>query len=100
MKLKQAVLLTVMGLLPVGAFAQSSNLQFSVPPPTAPPPAVPEKGKLSYAIGMYFGNNITNSVKRGELEVDTNAVIKAITDVLNARPTELTQKEMTDVLAQ
>ena len=61
---------------------------------------MPEKGKLSYAIGMYFGNNITNSIKRGELSVDTDAVITAISDVVNGKPTRMTQKEVSDVLNQ
>ena len=56
MKLKQTALL-VMGLLPLGVIAQPNNPQAPVPPSnlhvTPSAPEMPEKGKLSYAIGMY-----------------------------------------------
>lgn len=98
-----------MGLLPLGVIAQNqppiqppSNFHMTGAPGQTPPPAppMPEKSKLSYAIGMYFGNNITNSIKRGELEVDTTTVLEAITAVVNGKPTTMTETEMTSVMNQ
>jgi len=99
-----------MGLLPLGVIAQTNKPQSTAPPtnppgavvaPAKPPPAeMPEKGRLSYAIGMYFGNNITNSIKHGELNVDTNTVIEALTDVITGKPTRLSQKELSEVMSQ
>ena len=100
-----------MGLLPLGVIAQTNQPQ-SAAPPAKPPGAVamppgkaptaemPEKGKLSYAIGMYFGNNITNSIKHGEINLDTNTVLEAIKDVITGKPTRLSEKELTDVMNQ
>ncbi len=99
-----------MGLLPLGVIAQTNKPQSTAPPakppgatamPAKPAPAeMPEKGKLSYAIGMFFGNNITNGIKRGELSVDTNTVLEAIKDVITGKPTRLSQQELTDVMNQ
>jgi FKBP-type peptidyl-prolyl cis-trans isomerase len=110
MKLKQAVFLA-MGLLPLGVIAQPTPPTGA--PPTRPPGAMsppmmmkpptaemPEKGKLSYAIGMYFANNITSSVKRGQIDIDTNIVLKAITDVVLGKPTEMTETEQREVINQ
>ncbi|MGD0814264.1 MAG: FKBP-type peptidyl-prolyl cis-trans isomerase [Verrucomicrobiota bacterium] len=107
MKLKQTVFL-IMGLLPLCGIAQTNKPQNTPakPPGGAMTPAVtapavmPEKGKLSYAIGMYFGNNITNSFKRGGVDLDTNAVLDAIKDVVTGQPTRLTQAEQGEVMKQ
>lgn len=114
MKLKHVALLAI-GLLPLGAIAQtnkpqtpppSSNFHVSgapgqmAPRPMSATPPMPEKGKLSYAIGMYFGNNITNSIKRGELTVDTNDILAAITDVLDGKKTRMSETEVRQVLEQ
>jgi len=99
-----------MGLLPFAVIAQTNKPQSTAPPanppgaavmPAKPPSAeMPEKGKLSYAIGMFFGGNITNGIKRGELDVDTNTVLEAIKDVVTGKPTRLSQKELNDVMTQ
>jgi FKBP-type peptidyl-prolyl cis-trans isomerase FklB len=108
MKLKHVALLAV-GLLPFAVTAQPSSqpagTSISVPGSamTAAKPAtpeMPEKGKLSYAIGMYYGNNISRSFKQGNFDIDTNAVLTAISDVINGKTTQLTEKEMRDVLDQ
>jgi len=99
-----------MGLLPLGVIAQITT-QPPIPPPSRPPGAVavpskppsaemPEKGKLSYAIGMYFGRNITNSIKAGKLDVDTDTLLGAIKDVVTGKPTRLSEKEVGDVISQ
>lgn len=120
MKLKQAAFLA-MGLLPFALMAQTSKP--SIPPAptnkpatvsikpqvtTAPtnlalqPPAtgMPDKDKLSYAVGMYFGSSITNSIKRGELNVDTATLIEAIKAIVDGKPPRMTSKEQTEVLNQ
>jgi FKBP-type peptidyl-prolyl cis-trans isomerase len=107
MKLKQTAFL-VIGLLPLGVIAQPNQPPTMAPPsgmvmpskPSPPPAEMPEKSKLSYAVGMYFGGNITNSIKRGELDLDISTVLAAITDVINGKPTHMTDKEMSAVLNQ
>lgn len=47
-----------------------------------------EKDKISYAIGMYFGNTI----KRQAVDVDVDTVSKAIKDVVSGTP-KLTEQE-------
>jgi len=94
--------------LPLCGMAQPNNPQTTPakPPgaamtPAIPAPAVmPEKGRLSYAIGMYFGNNITNSFKRGGVDLDTNDVLDAIKDVVTGKPTRLTEAEQGEVMKQ
>jgi FKBP-type peptidyl-prolyl cis-trans isomerase FklB len=104
MKLKQTVFL-VMGLLPLGVIAQSAAPS-AMPPgafnlqPTPTSVEMPPKDKLSYAVGMYFANNIANSIKRGNIDVDTNTVLQAITDVISGKPTRLSEKELTEVMNQ
>jgi len=105
MKLKQIVFL-VMGLLPLTVIAQTNKPQSTAPTgamgvPSKPPSTeMPEKGKLSYAIGMYFSSNITNGIKHGNLSVDTNTVLEAIKDVLTGKPTRLSEAEVTEVMNQ
>lgn len=65
--------------------------------PSKPPSAeMPEKGKLSYAIGM----NIGNGLKHQELNVDVDTLATAIKDVLGGKPTRLSDKEAGEVLNQ
>jgi FKBP-type peptidyl-prolyl cis-trans isomerase len=49
---------------------------------------------------MYFGGNITNQLKRGGVTVDNDIVLKAITDVVQGKPTQLTDSEKLAVLNQ
>jgi FKBP-type peptidyl-prolyl cis-trans isomerase FklB len=106
MKLKHTVFL-VMGLLPLGVIAQTNQPQTPAAapkPPTMapkPPPAeMPDKGRLSYALGMYVASNFTNNIKRSNVDLDTNAVLDAIKDVIMGNPTRLNQKEVSDVMNQ
>ncbi len=100
-----------MGLLPLGVIAQTNKPQSTVAPvappsnvkivPSAPPSTeMPEKGKLGYAIGMYFARNITNSIKHGDLTVNNDEIIAAITDVLNGKNPRMTEKEVSAVFEQ
>lgn len=95
-----------MGLLPLSVIAQP-NPQPPIPPPSRPPGAMavpskppsaemPEKGKLSYAIGM----NIGNGLKHQELNVDVDTLATALKDVLGGKPTRLSDKEAGEVLNQ
>jgi len=101
-----------MGLLPLGVFAQTNKPQSTVAPTALPgnvrmaPPQpttvteMPDKGKLSYSIGMFFAKNITNSIKRGDLSVNNEDIIAAISDVLNGKTPRLSEKEVTAVFDQ
>ena len=53
-----------------------------------------EKEKLSYSIGMYFGNQI----KRNNTEVDTDMVVSGMKDVLTDSPHKLTDAQSQEVL--
>lgn len=48
-----------------------------------------DKEKASYAIGMYFGNQI----KRGNMEVDANVVNSAMRDVLDGKTLKMTDQQ-------
>src|SRR5580658_9381296 len=53
------------------------------------PPVMPEKEKLSYAIGF----NIAGSVKKDELDIDIDTLATAMKDVLGGKPTRYNEKE-------
>src|ERR1043166_9526597 len=53
-----------------------------------------DKEKASYAIGMYFGNQ----VKRSNMELDTDVVISALKDVLAGKEAGLTDQEGQQVI--
>jgi FKBP-type peptidyl-prolyl cis-trans isomerase len=61
-----------------------------------PPPPMPDKDKLSYAIGFYWGN----SIKHMHLDLDMATTIKAMNEVLADQPTRMTEKEAQDVIKQ
>ncbi len=67
-------------------------------PPKGPstPPQMPDKDKMSYAIGM----SVANSIKHQELTVDVDTIATAMKDVLSAKPTRLTTQEMGETLKQ
>jgi FKBP-type peptidyl-prolyl cis-trans isomerase FklB len=60
------------------------------------PPVMPDKDKLSYAIGF----NIASSVKRDQLDVDVDTIATAMKDVIAGRPTRLSEKEVKDTMTQ
>jgi FKBP-type peptidyl-prolyl cis-trans isomerase FklB len=62
----------------------------------ATPPVMPDKEKMSYAIGMYFGNTI----KRQELSVNVDTVIAALKDMLAGNTNHMSEDEMTATLRQ
>jgi len=65
------------------------------PQPTTPA-VMPDKDKLSYAIGF----NIATSVKRDALDVDVDAIAAAMKDVLAGRPTRMDEKEVKGIMTQ
>ncbi len=109
MKLKIAAYLVV-SLLPMSLMAQPAPTPSAQPtagavtskPMMAPPPSteMPPKDKLTIALGMYFGNQITNSLKRGDIEVDTNALLAVVADVVNGKPAKMSEKEYGDIFTQ
>jgi FKBP-type peptidyl-prolyl cis-trans isomerase FklB len=60
------------------------------------PAVMPDKDKLSYAIGF----NIAGSIKRDELDVDVDTIATAMKDVLAGRPTRLNEKEVKEIMTQ
>jgi FKBP-type peptidyl-prolyl cis-trans isomerase len=63
--------------------------------PTAPV-AMPDKDKLSYAIGF----NIASSIKRSKFDVDVDTVATAMKDVFADRPARLNEQEVKDIMHQ
>jgi FKBP-type peptidyl-prolyl cis-trans isomerase FklB len=53
-----------------------------------------DKEKASYAIGMYFGNQI----KRGNMDVDADTVNSAMQDVLAGRPLKLNDQQAQEAI--
>src|ERR1051325_7056472 len=53
-----------------------------------------DKEKASYAIGMYFGNQI----KRGNMEVDATTVNSAMQDVLAGRSLKMTDQQAQEAI--
>jgi FKBP-type peptidyl-prolyl cis-trans isomerase len=120
MKLKQIASL-VIGLLPLGVVAQTNqpqNAAVTAPATAVPvaaasrapapqvtasvmtPPQLPEKGKLSYCVGMFFASSITNATKKGSLDIDNEVLLGAIRDVVDGKPTKYTTKEVSEVLTE
>jgi FKBP-type peptidyl-prolyl cis-trans isomerase len=64
--------------------------------PTAPPPPMPAKDKLSYAIGSFFANQ----VKHDHLDLDVETVVTAMKDVLNGNPPHMTEEEVKETITQ
>jgi FKBP-type peptidyl-prolyl cis-trans isomerase FklB len=66
--------------------------------PSAPaaPPKMPDKDKLSYAIGV----NIATSIKRDKIDVDIDTIVTAMKDVLADHPTRMTQQEVGETITQ
>jgi FKBP-type peptidyl-prolyl cis-trans isomerase FklB len=60
------------------------------------PPVMPEKDKLSYAIGF----NIAGSIKRDQLDVDVDTIATGMKDVLAGRPTRFNEKEVKEIMTQ
>jgi FKBP-type peptidyl-prolyl cis-trans isomerase FklB len=57
-----------------------------------------QKEKLSYGIGFYFGNQITNAVKRSNFDVDYNVLMGAIKDILTGKEVKMTEAQAREVI--
>lgn len=64
--------------------------------PKGPPPVMPDKDKLSYAIGF----NIAGSIKRDELDIDVDTIATAMKEVLAGKPTRMDEKEVKEIMTQ
>jgi FKBP-type peptidyl-prolyl cis-trans isomerase FklB len=73
-----------------------SMMQHQLHPLPSTPPVMPDKDKLSYAIGF----NIAGSIKRESFEVDVDTVATAMKDVLGGRPTRLNETEVKQIMTQ
>lgn len=57
---------------------------------------MPDKEKLSYAIGFHFGNQI----KRDHLDLDLETLTNALMDVLSDRPAHMKEEEVREIFTQ
>jgi FKBP-type peptidyl-prolyl cis-trans isomerase FklB len=57
-----------------------------------------DREKLSYAIGMYFGNNIKGLLEQETNAVDVNVIAKALVDTANGKSTLITQQQETEIM--
>jgi FKBP-type peptidyl-prolyl cis-trans isomerase len=62
--------------------------------------SMPDKSKLSYAIGMSFGREATSRFMTHQFPVDTGTVLEALRDVVDGKPARLTEQELSDILDQ
>jgi len=67
-----------------------------LPGPAINPSDAPSKDKFSYALGM----SMAEQVKRAGLDVDTNVISQAISDVLEGRPTKVKEAEIRSIFMQ
>jgi FKBP-type peptidyl-prolyl cis-trans isomerase FklB len=80
-----------------GASASSSTQGQAQQQQTPPAPLTPaDKPNLSYAIGYQIGNDF----QERKLDIDINAVIKAMQDGFAKRPATLTEEQMRDLLSR
>jgi FKBP-type peptidyl-prolyl cis-trans isomerase FklB len=81
-----------------GATAGAANsAQGQAQQQTPPAPLTPaDKPNLSYAIGYQIGNDF----QERKLDIDINAVIKAMQDGYAKRPATLTEEQMRDLLSR
>ncbi len=77
------------GLFSVQACSQSSEKG-------APMELKTQKDKASYSIGVSIGKNL----KDQKVEIQTDILVKGLLDAYTGAKTQLTEKEMGDVLAQ
>lgn len=54
--------------------------------------------KFSYAVGYQVGGGIKQNIKQNDIEIDTNIMLQAITDVLHDKAPAITIDEMRAVL--
>jgi FKBP-type peptidyl-prolyl cis-trans isomerase len=88
----------------------ATNTPAGVPPTNAPPaevkPAVePDKGQLSYAVGVYYANNLKNDLmsKLGlepKLDLDMDRLFAGYSNVIAGSPTTMNTQEAIKVLQQ
>jgi FKBP-type peptidyl-prolyl cis-trans isomerase FklB len=84
-------------LLPPSMMNRPPGLMPNGGPGTAKqPPAMPDKDKLSYALGFTIGSQI----KRDKLDLDLDTFANAIKDVLQSKPTRFDEKEVHEVMTQ
>jgi FKBP-type peptidyl-prolyl cis-trans isomerase FklB len=57
-----------------------------------------QKDKVSYAIGMNVGKNLSGSLKKQEIEVDTNILVRAIKDAFTDATPLMTDDEAKTVI--
>jgi FKBP-type peptidyl-prolyl cis-trans isomerase FklB len=89
MKLK---LQTVFALVSIAAVTATAD----EPKPATKVPDAPDKEKLSYALGMNLGMQI----KRSGVDPKMDVIVKALRDVLEDRPTEISEGEIRLLLKQ
>jgi FKBP-type peptidyl-prolyl cis-trans isomerase FklB len=81
-------------LLHLAAFAEDKQPSTNAPPAAPKPSPAELKQNMSYAIGM----NIGNSMKRGGVELDVDAMYGAIKDVLAGRSLKLTDAQAQEAM--
>jgi FKBP-type peptidyl-prolyl cis-trans isomerase FklB len=57
-----------------------------------------DKEKLSYAIGMFFGNNIKGLMEQETNAVDVQLIAKTFVDTANGKPTLITQAQEEEIM--
>lgn len=89
MKLKLKCALLLIGLMSFPAFAEEHQTDTK---PSVPP----DKEKVSYALGM----NLALQRKRTDADVDINAFTQGLQDLLDGKPTQVSESEIPELLNQ
>jgi hypothetical protein len=82
-KATQLILLAALATAGSAAVAQTNVAAFASP-----------KDKASYAIGIFFGNQLKNS----NMDVDTDIMLASIKDMLAGRPAKLDQNQAREAI--
>ena len=105
------------GLLSLEATAQdkapATNAPAAVPPTNAAPAAAkpaeaPEKGQLSYALGMFYAQGITNDMMRGKtvyglepkVDLEISKFVEAFSNMVSGVPTTMAIADVTKIMQQ
>ena len=57
-----------------------------------------DKAKIGYSIGMQVGSQVANGIRQEEIDIDVNALLLAIQDMLTGQPPRLTNEEFTTAM--
>lgn len=98
MSMKQNALRMLGLVLVAGAISASAQTAAPTAPTDYSKIFKNDREKLSYAIGMFFGNNIKGLLEQETNSVDVNLIAKTLADTASGKPTLITQEQETEIM--